>query len=257
MGDAEHGVPGEDAFDRIVVTAGAWDIPPAWRTQLTARGRLIVPLRLKGVTRTIAFEADGEGLASVSYLLSGFVPMQGDGQHHERVLAVGDDESWGLRVDEGAPDFDAAGLRAALVHTRVERWSGAAFDLPDELELFLLTRGGPHMVMLHARQALVEQGVFAPSALRGVPVLVSDDGSFAYRIKRENPDVGGFESGVIAHGPAAGQVADEYVDLLRHWARDHPRRGAATIGYIPTGGPTEHAVEGIPKRHGTVAITWC
>ena len=31
LGDAENGVPGLAPFDRIIVTAGAWDIPPAWR----------------------------------------------------------------------------------------------------------------------------------------------------------------------------------------------------------------------------------
>ncbi|KAB2344839.1 methyltransferase, FxLD system [Actinomadura rudentiformis] len=263
VGDAEHGLPDEDAFDRIIVTAGAWDIPPAWRTQLTPRGRLIVPLRLKGITRTIAFERDDQTddggdagvLTSVSYLLSGFVAMQGDGEHHEHVIVVGDDESWGLRVDDGAPDFDVQALREALDHPPLERWSGAVFDMPDELELFLVT-SGPQMVMLHARQSLVDQGVFDASAGRGVPVLVRGD-SFAYRIKRENAELGGFESGVIAHGPHAEQVADEYADLLRRWAHQHRRRGAATIRYIPAGAahstPPHHP---IPKRHGTVSVTW-
>jgi protein-L-isoaspartate(D-aspartate) O-methyltransferase len=29
-GDGEDGYPAAATFDRIVVTAGAWDIPPAW-----------------------------------------------------------------------------------------------------------------------------------------------------------------------------------------------------------------------------------
>lgn len=263
LGDAEHGVPGHDgAFDRIIVTAGAWDVPAAWRTQLAAAGRLIVPLRLKGITRSIAFEAepeaDGAGLVSVSYQLSGFVPMQGAGEHHERVVAVGEQESWGLRVDDGAPELDVAGLRAALELPRLELRSGAVFDLPDELQLFLLS-SGPQMVMLHARSALIKDGVFDASAGPGVPALVRGD-SFAYRVKRANPDMGGFESGVFAHGPAAEDLAAEYVELLRRWASDHRRRGAATIRYIPAGSgrtePAEPALPVIPKRHGAVAISW-
>lgn len=264
LGDAEHGAPGHDAFDRIIVTAGAWDVPAAWRTQLAAGGRLIVPLRLKGITRSIAFEAkaDGEGLVSVSYQLSGFVPMQGAGEHHERVVAVGEQESWGLRVDDGAPELDVTGLRAALEFPRLERWSGAVFDLPDELQLFLLS-SGPQMVMLHARPVLIKEGVFDASAGPGVPALVRGD-SFAYRIKRADPDVvGGFESGVVAHGPAAEDLAAEYVELLRRWASDHRRRGAATIRYIPAGSgraeptePAESTLPIIPKRHGAVAISW-
>ncbi|MFI0484345.1 methyltransferase, FxLD system [Actinomadura sp. 9N215] len=253
VGDAEHGVPGEDAFDRIIVTAGAWDIPPAWRTQLAPAGRLVVPLRLKGITRSIAFETEGEELTSVSYRLSGFVPMQGDGQHHERVYPVGDHGSWGLRTDDDTFDIAASELRAALERPRLEQPSGTVFDLPDELELFLLA-SHPQMMMLHARPTLIEQRAFAASAGRGVPALVRG-GSFAYRTKRENADVGGFETVVIAHGPAAEQVAAEYLGLLRCWARDHRRRGAATIRYIPVGhlAPTDGAIS---KRHGTVAITW-
>ncbi|MFV2175542.1 methyltransferase, FxLD system [Actinomadura sp. LOL_016] len=269
LGDAENGVADAAPFDRIVVTAGAWDIPPAWAAQLATGGRMVVPLRLKGTTRSIAFEpgdeARGEGaagtLTSVSYRLSGFVPMQGDGAYTEQVVHVGDD--WALRVDVGAPRFDVARLRAALEGQRVETWPGATFDLPDELELFLLA-SAPNMVLLHARDTLISQGVFAPSAGRGVPVLVAEDGSFAYRTKRENTATEtGFEAGVLAHGPQAEHVADQYAQLLLHWARQHRRRGAATIRYIPTAaapadpaGPTGRAEGLVPKRHGTVTVGW-
>ncbi|MCA1709924.1 MAG: methyltransferase domain-containing protein, partial [Actinobacteria bacterium] len=33
-GDGEYGVPQYAPYDRIIVTAGAWDLPPAWREQL-------------------------------------------------------------------------------------------------------------------------------------------------------------------------------------------------------------------------------
>ncbi|WP_216628580.1 methyltransferase domain-containing protein [Actinopolyspora erythraea] len=46
--DAEHGVADQAPYHRILVTVGVWDIPPAWLDQLADRGRLIVPLRLRG-----------------------------------------------------------------------------------------------------------------------------------------------------------------------------------------------------------------
>ncbi|WP_207945278.1 hypothetical protein [Actinomadura rubrisoli] len=151
--------------------------------------------------------------------------------------------------------MDVAALRAALESPRLERGSGAVFDLPDELQLFLLS-SGPQMVMLHARQTLIEQGVFDASAGQGVPALVRG-GSFAYRVKRRNPEMGDFESGAVAHGPAAEQVSEEYVELLRRWAHDHRRPGAATIRYIPADSDrAEPATPLISKRHGAVAITW-
>src|SRR5882757_1369616 len=99
-------------YDRIIVTAGAWDIPPAWVCQLTERGRIVVPLRLRGLTRSIAFDRAGAGLVSHSYRLSGFVPMQGAGSYSERDIPL--DEGVALRVDDDSQQFDVEALREAL-----------------------------------------------------------------------------------------------------------------------------------------------
>jgi protein-L-isoaspartate(D-aspartate) O-methyltransferase len=45
LADAEDGFAEDAPYDRIVVTVGAWDIPPAWVDQLAPGGRLVVPLR--------------------------------------------------------------------------------------------------------------------------------------------------------------------------------------------------------------------
>ncbi|MEV4066202.1 hypothetical protein [Nonomuraea dietziae] len=56
-------------------------------------------MRLKGVTRTIAFDRDGDGgLISRSYGLCGFVPFQGAGSHTERLVAIDDGVS--VRLDD-------------------------------------------------------------------------------------------------------------------------------------------------------------
>jgi protein-L-isoaspartate(D-aspartate) O-methyltransferase len=253
LGDAEGGVVTHAPYDRIVVTAGAWDIPSAWREQLSERGRIVVPLRMRGLTRSIAFDQDGEGLVSDSYRLCGFVPMQGAGAYTERLVRV--DEGIALRVDDQRQDFDIEALAASLRTPRLELWSGAAFDLPDELELFLAA-STPEMVMLHGSQDVVEQGLLALSVTRGVPALV-DGGSIAYRTKRPNDETGGFESGIFAHGPDAQAVAARYADLLRRWASDHRRRGAARLRYRPTpAGTAEPAPGVIAKRLGAVEISW-
>ncbi|GIG67799.1 methyltransferase, FxLD system [Phytomonospora endophytica] len=252
--DAEHGVASNAPYDRIIVTVGAWDIPPAWLDQLTADGRIVVPLRFAGLTRSIAFDRTSEGLASVNYYLSGFVAIQGAGEFNETLVSVTDDAV--LRLDERAPKLDIAGLRAAFDSPRREYWSSAAFDLPDELELFLVT-SAPVVPLLHVSAGLVESGAFAASAGRGVPVMIDGD-SFAYRTKRANDAVGGFESGVIAHGSNADQVAERYLQLLRDWATNHRRRGAAQIGYLPATSLTD-----IPagtwqaqKNHGRITVSW-
>lgn len=252
--DAEHGVAEHAPYDRIIVTAGAWDIPPAWLDQLAADGRIVVPLRFGGITRMIAFDRGDTGLVSHSYRLAAFVPMQGDGASADELVPITGEVA--LRLDhQPAARFDVPALRKAVHSPRIERWSGAAFDLPDELELFLVT-SAPDVPMLNVSQNLVDQGVFAASARRGVPVLV-EGGSFAYRTKRANEQLGGFETGVFAHGPDAETVAARYIDLLRRWAKDYRRRGAAHISYLPNrAGGGEPAGWHATKRHGVVAVTW-
>lgn len=122
--DAEHGVPGEEMFDRILVTVGAWDIPPAWLEQLAADGVIVVPLRMNGVTRTIAFRRDVDYLLSSSSEVAGFVPMQGDGARPERILRLPDGQGRhvSLRFDDGAP-ADPGPLDGVLATDRTEVWS--------------------------------------------------------------------------------------------------------------------------------------
>lgn len=252
LDDGEHGVPDGAPYDRIVVTAAAWDIPSSWINGLTGKGRLVVPLTVCGTTRSFAFDRDGDGLISRSYGLAHFVPMQGEGaaQQREVILRPG----VVLRTDDVRVPLEPRVLNAALDTPRLECWSGAAYDLPDELDLFLtLNLSSP--ARLHAAADVVDSGLVEASALRGVPALVSRD-SIAYRSRREKPDTDGFESGVIAHGPQAETLADQYAGLLRRWAQDHRRRGAATIRYLPGPAPVPLPEDAVLRRHGIITATW-
>ncbi|MFF3892735.1 methyltransferase, FxLD system [Streptomyces sp. NPDC001812] len=252
LADGEAGVPGGAPYDRIMVTAAAWDIPPSWIGELAEKGRLVVPLTVRGTTRSIAFDRDDEGLISHSYRLARFVPMQGEGAAKERKALLRDGVA--VQTDDVRVRLNAEALNHALDTPRLERWSDAAYDLPDELELYLtLQLSSP--ARLYASKDLVESGLVEASALLGVPVLVNEN-SIAYRTRRENGDTGGFESGVVAHGPQAEALADQYVDLLRHWAHNHRRRGAATIRYLPGSAPSPLSQSTVLKRHGVVAVSW-
>ncbi len=244
--DAEHGVAQYAPYDRIIVTVGAWDIPPAWLEQLTPNGRIVVPLRFAGITRLIAFDRvpDEPKLTADNYRLGAFVPMQGDGAATEKLTVVTPDI--GLRVDQGSTlTFDVPALRKALHSTPVERWSGTPFDMPDELELYLLT-SGPEMPILHAAQDAVDQGV--------VDRTVRPAG--APRHARTHT-VSGYETGVIAHGPEAAQVGDELLSMIRAWADDYYRRNAAQIAYHPgEAGTSASAGWHTTRRHGVLTVAW-
>jgi protein-L-isoaspartate(D-aspartate) O-methyltransferase len=111
LADADGGVPDGAPYDRIIVTAAAWDIPPSWISQLAPKGRLVVPLRMRGLTRSIAFDPDGSGLISRDYCLAKFVPVQGDGAYDERTVMLGD----GIALETDDPDVwpDALALSQA------------------------------------------------------------------------------------------------------------------------------------------------
>lgn len=163
-------------------------------------------------------------------------------------------EGVALQTDDARVNLDAGVLSKALNASRLERWSGAAYDLPDELELYL-TFELPGAARLHASKEIVAQGLVEASALLGVPTLVNDD-SIAYRTRRENEATGGFESGVIAHGPQAEVLAAQYLDLLRHWAGNHRRRGAGTLRYLPGPAPSFIPQGAILRGHGLVTASW-
>ncbi|MGH3579507.1 MAG: hypothetical protein ACRDU0_18390, partial [Mycobacterium sp.] len=50
LADADGGVPDYAPYDRVIATTSAWDIPPAWTDQLAESGRIVVPLRVRGLT---------------------------------------------------------------------------------------------------------------------------------------------------------------------------------------------------------------
>ena len=259
VADAEGGVPRYAPYDRIIVTAGTWDIPPAWSDQLAEGGWMVVPLRIRGLTRSVVLERDGDHLVSRGYHLCGFVPMQGAGAHTERIISLDGDEVT-LRVHEKQP-VDADRLREALFAPQVQRWSGVVFDQVAELDLWLGT-AEPVFGILAATDGPIDRGLVARSANprsanRGVPTAVSA-GSFAYRTKRSIEGTSNFETGVYAHGPQAEALAEQYVELIRTWDRDHRSGPRARIEVYPTATPDADLPPGrvIDKKHTRVLISW-
>lgn len=259
VADAEGGVPEYAPYDRIIVTAGAWDIPLAWCGQLAKGGRVVVPLRMRGLTRSVAFERDGDRLVSQVYHLCGFVPVQGIGAHTERLVALDGDDVV-LRVD-GQQPVDADRLRDALFAPRVERWSGVevgGFEPIDELDLWLATVVDDFGLLI-AKKDAIDSGLVAASARVGAKTIMAG-GTFAYRgpARPADLDRARFEFGVYAHGPEAEALAEEYVELLRTWDRDHRGGPGARIEVYPAATPDADLPPGrvIDKRHTRVVISW-
>jgi protein-L-isoaspartate(D-aspartate) O-methyltransferase len=197
--DGTNSVIGSQPFDRIIVTVQAADIPPAWVNQLAQGGRLVVPLRMRGMTRTIAFVRDGHRLISDGFELCGFVPMQGAGANRMQVALIHDveGEEIGLRLD-GHPEPDTQALARALATTRCEVWSGvmlAGDESNEHLDLWLAT-ALDNLPLMAAQPAAQQRGLVASASPLGIPTLVDGD-SFAYRTVRRTEDPDRFELGTI------------------------------------------------------------
>jgi len=83
--DGGRGWPPGAPYDRIILTVAAWDIAPAWIEQLAPDGRMVIPLTLTGQAQeSIAFEREGDHLASVSMQSCGFIHMRGEHTQPER-----------------------------------------------------------------------------------------------------------------------------------------------------------------------------
>ena len=108
-GDGAAGYAAGAPYDRIIVTAEAWDMSAAWWQQLASGGRIVLPWRLhgSGLTRSLALDLDPSGrMVSRHARVCGFVPMRGDDAHDDRVLQLAPDVA--LKLDARDP-HDAVG----------------------------------------------------------------------------------------------------------------------------------------------------
>ena len=261
-GDGEDGAPGHAPFDAIIATVGAWDIPPSWIAQLADDGTLVVPLRMNGVTRSVAFRKDGSHLASASAEACGFVPMQGAGAQPEtffQVPAPGGGHIT-LRFEDGAPagpplpdDVLAGGPATA--------WSGLTIaDMTPWSDVYLWLAGfEPGFCRLDQSGDPQLAGGGPVMRTGWYPFAVAREGTLCYLAVRDLPDGGGVEFGAHAYGDRAEQAAATLIRHLRAWdarGRDLPEDCFAFWPYGASPRPPGRLATAFRKRHGTVTVTW-
>jgi protein-L-isoaspartate(D-aspartate) O-methyltransferase len=255
--DAEHPIGSRHLFDVVIVTAGAWDIPPAWREQLSEGGVLVVPLRTFGMTRSWALRRVGDRLAYVSHRQWGFVPVRGDGAHDMSQIEIADGVH--LRLDEGL-QIDAATFGHVLTAARHEAWAGVSLPprtVLSDLDLWLavrLTHDGRDFVILSAQERAVEEGVVAPSWRFGTPAALYG-GTLVYRSALRWTD-GQFDLGAYAHGPSAAAGAERMVEHIQAWvdAGSPPPRLHVAPAKTPDGDLPDGTV--LDKRHSRIVLAF-
>jgi len=83
-------VPPDGPYDRVIVTAGCWSLPPAVVDSLTDGGVLVAPLRVNGVELVLGLRREGDVLRGGRGIPCGFMPMRG-----------GDERPWRWQLGGG------------------------------------------------------------------------------------------------------------------------------------------------------------
>jgi protein-L-isoaspartate(D-aspartate) O-methyltransferase len=124
--DGADGWPQRAPYERLIVTASADDLSPAWLDQLQEGGRLVIPLSLAGpIQLSVAFVRRGSRLVSESLSFCGFMPLRGEMARPVRTPGEGEpapawlaDPGAGLWCGFDIPGSDArAGFEAWLAMT--------------------------------------------------------------------------------------------------------------------------------------------
>lgn len=140
--DGAHGYPDKAPYDRVIATVGVWDLAPAWLEQLAPDGRIVVPLDLRGVQRSVAFERAGDHWTSRSARVCGFMRMRGTLTGPERTYVLDQPTLLTLGLPESR-ELDAEAVVEALDSPDTETRTGVRvepFELMDGLGLWLAIR---------------------------------------------------------------------------------------------------------------------
>jgi protein-L-isoaspartate(D-aspartate) O-methyltransferase len=243
FGDADHG-----PYDRIIVTVGAWDLPPAWWDQLVPGGRIVVPLRWRGQTRSVGFTYEDGRLRSDSVELCGFVPMVGyDGERTGHIDTHG---QVALHWDADQP-VDPIALRGVLDRPKTAAWSGArvAADEPFDGVWLRLAATEPGTCRIAADQAAVDAGVCTPAIPIRSPALVEGDSLAYFSMRRDAGGTARWELGAIGQGLAGPDLANRICAQIRAWDRDRTAQPVITAYPADTPDDQVPGADVIDKRH--------
>lgn len=264
--DGGFGWPEHGPYDRIIVTAAAADLPPAWHEQLVDGGRLVVPLSLRGVQRSVAFERAHGYLTSVAVHDCGFMHLRGAYAEPERLWSLGPESRLVLELCEPRT-VDCDALYAALAEsdddistdvraTNADVASGLSLWLAlRERDLARLGALGDPVPRCLAPPLIMLPGQAWTAALlgeRALAVLVRASPAAARPAQSELCQIA-----ARALGPGGRKLADRLARHVRDW-QTHGRpatdalkiRAAARNRSLPPGTST------IETPHTRIVLDW-
>ncbi|MEU5629514.1 methyltransferase, FxLD system [Streptomyces tendae] len=239
------GVHENAPYDRIIATVGVWDIPATWWDQLVDGGRLVLPLRWRGQTRSVALIRRGNELVSDGMELCGFVPIIG--QTGEKTASLNAADTIRLHYDQDqVVDTDA--LADTLLANKPAGHFLSAQRIGGE-ETFdgvwlRATAGDDRVCRLEVTPKAVEQDLIPKPAVPGrSPVLVKDNSLAYLTVTREGIDPERpFRLGAAAYGPRGEELAHDLITHIDAWGAARLAVPQMTVTPSTTGAARGHVI---------------
>jgi len=253
-GDAGLGVPDNAPYDRAIITIGSLDVPPAWFGQLRPGGRLVVPLRWRGQTQSVALVLGEDGLLrSDSVFLCGFVPMIGQGW--ERSVAVDSGDLVHLYWDADQ-DVSPSQLSGVLDGPKTRLDSDVTVGPEESLDPIWLraTATDPGVCRISAEPAAVTSGLCTP-VIRARTLALAEGDSIAYLTAQRLEAPGhGARLGTIGHGPNGASLAERLCNHIGTWGADRTAKPSITI--YPDSAPQIAGTQVIRREHCEMTVAY-
>lgn len=255
--DGLIGAPENAPYDRMLAAVGLWDVPAAWWEQLREGGRLVLPLRWRGQTRSVALTRRGDTLVSEGMELCGFVPIIG--QDGEKTTALNSDARIFVIHDEDQA-VDAAALGHSLTNAPgIEVMSEQRIGGEESFDGVWLraTATDDRVCRLQVTpEAVAQKLVLRPAVPVRTPVLVDGD-SLAYLIvRREGVDPQRpHRLGAAAYGPHAEKLAQDLIAHIEDWGAARTAVPRMTITPVEAGvaAGSGHVIS---KRESRLTLTY-
>lgn len=217
MADGAAGLPEHAPYDRIQFTVGAGDVPVKILDQLAPGGRLVLPMRIRGsISRSFAFERDGDTWKTVSCEMATFVPLR-KGVCDDVYTLVPMAGEGNVRLETfSEQDVDRDALRTVLDQQQSKIYTGVKFRQGSAWEWLYLYLA---CALPNGLSRLPGQRPgFTPHFGWG-SMAALDGESLAYLTIREGEDEKGryWEVGMIGHGKGGADLAERVVTEIRAW----------------------------------------
>ena len=268
-GDGAAGVPDYAPYDRIIVTTGAWDLPPEWWAQLCPGGRIVLPLSIRGIQLSVGLDSAGDHLVSRSACRCSFIRMAGAMARPESLIALGPQPGLHAQAVDG-PAPTAGELYEALSGPAEEEasgvWASSIAQVAD-LDLWLtLTEPGLTRLNLMCRHETdaspAQQRIANLMPLGGLARVGGPSalGVAAFTFEDDETQPGSFKITACGYGPGGPSLATHLAAQARVW-EELGRPGAAGLelsAWLP-GTPLETiggATMVLDRPHVRLALHW-